>query len=67
MRRFCARPPFRRSGISRKLAAALLERPVRMGRLVTVNAATGSAAFWEPPGFTPDMHEHTHILAPRVR
>jgi len=63
MRRFYARRQFRRSGIGRRLAAALLASPLRDGRAVTVNAAAGSAPFWERLGFTPDACDgHTHLL-----
>ena len=62
MRRFYVRPLFRRAGIGRKLATALLE-PVRIiGVLVTVNAAPASVSFWESLGFAPDMRDgHTHL------
>ena len=63
MRRFYIRAPFRRSGIGRILATALLDRAMRSERPVTVNAATGSAPFWESLGFAPDMRDgHTHVL-----
>jgi GNAT superfamily N-acetyltransferase len=62
MRRFYIRPPFRRAGIGRKLAAALLERARTTGLLVTVNAAPASVSFWEALGFAPDMRDgHTHL------
>jgi GNAT superfamily N-acetyltransferase len=62
MRRFYVRPAYRRSGIGRMLATALLERAQRTSRLVTVNAGPGSAAFWESLGFAPDARDgHTHI------
>jgi GNAT superfamily N-acetyltransferase len=63
MRRFYVRKRFRRCGIGRRLAAALLERAARAGRPVTVNAAAGSAPFWEALGFVADeRHGHTHVL-----
>lgn len=62
MRRFYVRPLFRRAGIGRKLATALLERARIIGPLVTVNAAPASVSFWESLGFAPDMRdEHTHL------
>ncbi len=63
MRRFYVRPPFRRHGVGRKLAATLLEYPRRVGRGVTVNAGTLDApAFWRALGFMPDLRQrHTHI------
>jgi GNAT superfamily N-acetyltransferase len=62
MRRFYVRPLFRRAGIGRTLAMALLERARITGLLVTVNAAPGSVSFWESLGFIPDMRDgHTHL------
>jgi GNAT superfamily N-acetyltransferase len=62
MRRFYVRLAYRRSGIGRKLATALLERARSYRRLVTVNAAPASAAFWESLGFVPDSRDgHTHV------
>lgn len=64
MRRFYVRAPYRRLGIGRMLARALIERPRSAGRLVTVNAGIGSASFWESLGFSPDETDgHTHVLA----
>ncbi len=62
MRRFYVRAPFRRAGIGRELAVALLAT-TQFPALV--NAANADApAFWESLGFTPDpRHGHTHILA----
>jgi GNAT superfamily N-acetyltransferase len=68
MRRFYVRPRFRRYGVGRKLATALLKRRRQTGRLITVNAAAGSIPFWEALGFKPDMREgHTHVLNPEGR
>ena len=53
MRRFYVRPRYRRFGIARRLALALLDRLPTASRLVTVNAAPGSEAFWESLGFAP--------------
>ena len=62
VRRFFVRPLFRRAGIGRKLATALLERARTTGLLVTVNAAPASVPFWESLGFAPDMRDgHTHL------
>jgi GNAT superfamily N-acetyltransferase len=62
MRRFYVRRAYRRSGVGRKLATALLERARGAGRLVTVNAGPASTAFWESLGFAPDARDgHTHI------
>jgi GNAT superfamily N-acetyltransferase len=66
MRRFYVRPQFRRTGIGRELAVTLLASPVRAAGAVTVNAATGSAPFWESLGFVPDLRDgHTHVLIGR--
>ena len=68
MRRFYVRPQFRRYGVGRKLATAVLEQRGQTARLVTVNAAAGSILFWEALGFEPDMREgHTHVLKPEGR
>ena len=62
MRRFYVRPAYRRSGMGRELATALLEWARSFSRLVTVNAGPASAAFWESLGFAPDARDrHTHI------
>ena len=63
MRRFYVRTTFRRQGIGRALAAALLRRPARAGRAAMVNAGTADApAFWAALGFEPDMRDgHTHV------
>ena len=62
MRRFYVRLAYRRSGIGRKLATALLDRVRSAGGLVTVNAAPASSAFWESLGFMPDPRDgHTHV------
>ena len=61
MRRFYVREQFRRCGMGRRLAGALLERAIAGDRPVTVNAAAGSGAFWEALGFVPDERAgHTH-------
>ena len=62
MRRFYVRMAYRRGGIGRKLATALLDRAWGAGGLVTVNAAPASSAFWESLGFMPDPRDgHTHV------
>ena len=64
MRRLYVRASHRRLGIGRLLARALLDKPRSAGRLVTVNAGTGSAPFWGSLGFSPDETDgHTHVLA----
>lgn len=65
MRRFYVRAVFRRSGVARHLALALLDGTARPGQVVTANAAAGSEAFWEALGFAPDRRDgYTHILTP---
>ena len=63
MRRFYVRPAFRRSGVGRQLAMALLAR-AKPTQLITANAAPASVPFWESIGFRPDQRDwHTHILS----
>ena len=64
MRRFYVHPAFRRHGIGRGLAMALLQRPGTAGWNVTVNAGTAEASmFWEALGFVAERRDgHTHIL-----
>lgn len=60
MRRFYVGAGHRGRQVGRALAEALLRD---VPRPVTVNAAVGSAAFWEALGFTPDRRDgRTHIL-----
>jgi GNAT superfamily N-acetyltransferase len=64
MRRFYVGSRFRRSGIGRRLAIALLDEAAPTGRAVTVNAAAGSEPFWESLGFVLEVSDgHTHVLA----
>jgi GNAT superfamily N-acetyltransferase len=63
MRRFYVRASFRRGGVGRELASALLARARSANRAVTVNAAPESIAFWEALGFASDARDgYTHIL-----
>jgi GNAT superfamily N-acetyltransferase len=62
MRRFYVRRAFRRTGIGRAIAQALLERTLRSVRVVTLNAAVDNVPFWEALAFVPEArHGHTHI------
>jgi GNAT superfamily N-acetyltransferase len=62
MRRFYVRPAFRRAGIGREIAHALLGRALQRVRVVTLNAATKSVPFWKALGFAPEARDgHTHI------
>jgi GNAT superfamily N-acetyltransferase len=63
MRRFYVAARFRRHGIGRRLASALLAQALRSTAVVTVNAGTGSAPFWEALGFVAAPGAgHSHVL-----
>jgi GNAT superfamily N-acetyltransferase len=65
MRRFYVRSAFRRAGLGREIAHALLEKAFRTSRVVTVNAAASSVPFWETIGFAPQVRDgHTHVHCP---
>jgi hypothetical protein len=62
MQRLYVHLAYRRSGIGCRLAYALLEGAQNYSRLVTVNAAPASTAFWESLGFAPDASDGlTHV------
>jgi GNAT superfamily N-acetyltransferase len=62
MRRFYVALAYRRYGVGRALADALLRQTT--ARTITSNAAAGSEAFWEALGFVPDWHDgRTHLHA----
>ena len=63
MRRFYVRPDYRRCGIARELAAALITDAVKSCRQLTVNAGTKTAPpFWKSVGFSPILNKHyTHV------
>lgn len=63
MRRFYVGPRYRRLGVGRTIAKALLERPEATGKVITLNAPHLEAArFWEALGFIRDDRDgHTHI------
>ena len=65
MRRFYVAPRYRRKGVGRMLAKALLDRPDVASRKITLNAPHVEAArFWESLGFIRDPQDgHTHIRA----
>jgi GNAT superfamily N-acetyltransferase len=64
MRRFYVALAYRRHGVGRALAAALLDAARRQGCAVTCNAAGGSERFWQALGFAPDRRDGwTHLLA----
>lgn len=55
MRRFFIRPAYRRHGLGRQLATAILSRTLPSGTIITVNTDnTEAAAFWEALGFQYD-------------
>jgi GNAT superfamily N-acetyltransferase len=65
MRRFYVSSRYRRHGVGRAIAKALLDRPEVAGKTVTLNAPQAEAArFWEALGFIRDDRDgHTHIRA----
>ncbi len=65
VRRFYVRPAFRRQGIARALASALVQEALDQVDLLTCNAAASPAAapFWEAQGFWRDSSgPWTHVL-----
>ena len=69
MRRFYVRNSFRRLGLGRRLASALIERVGPLGKPIFVNAGTDTApAFWESIGFRRHLRAgHTHVLGDGAR
>jgi GNAT superfamily N-acetyltransferase len=66
MRRLYVRPRFRRSGVGRALAGAMMQQGLESARVLTVNARASEAArpFWEAMGFVPvEAAGYTHQLA----
>lgn len=63
MRRFYVRIAYRRHGIARCLAEALMERACRGTDRLVLNAETElAAAFWEAMGFVREHgNDHTHV------
>ncbi len=58
-------PAFRRQGVARTLASALVQEALDQVDLLTCNAAASPAAapFWEAQGFSPDSSgPWTHVL-----
>lgn len=53
MRRLYVRPAFRRAGVARALAGAMMQQGFQAAPLLTLNAAASAAAapFWEAMGF----------------
>lgn len=64
MRRCYVRPRFRRQGIGRALAGAMIQQGLAVAGILTVNAGTPDApAFWSAMGFDPDPRNgRTHVL-----
>jgi GNAT superfamily N-acetyltransferase len=65
VRRFYVRPAFRRQGVARTLASALVQEALDQVDLLTCNAAASPAAapFWEAQGFSSDTSgPWTHVL-----
>jgi GNAT superfamily N-acetyltransferase len=70
VRRFYVRPAFRRQGVARTLASALVQEALDQVDLLTCNAAASPAAapFWEAQGFSRDTSgPWTHVLRRSVR
>lgn len=65
MRRLYVRPPFRRAGVGRALAGAMMQQGLQVAPLLVLNAAASDAAapFWEAMGFErADWPGITHAL-----
>lgn len=66
MRRLYVLPMFRRFGVGRRLAGAMMQQGFQAAPLLTVNAAASEAAgpFWEAMGFTRTdaLPGATHVL-----
>jgi len=65
MRRLYVRPRFRRGGVGRALAAAMMQQGFEGAEVLTVNARASEAApsFWEALGFQPVSEPgYTHRL-----
>jgi GNAT superfamily N-acetyltransferase len=68
MRRFYVRVAFRRRGIGRQLAEALIATAAPETVLVVNAGGQLAAAFWEALGFVPDRcngHTHARAASPR--
>jgi GNAT superfamily N-acetyltransferase len=65
MRRLYVRQGFRRSGVGRALAGAMMQQGLQSADVLTVNARASEAAgpFWKAMGFRPvDAAGYTHRL-----
>lgn len=65
MRRLYVRPAFRRAGVARALAGAMMQQAFQAAPLLVLNAAASAAAppFWEAMGFERvEWPEITHAL-----
>lgn len=65
MRRLYVRPAFRRAGVARALAGAMMQQGFQTAPLLVLNAAASDAAppFWEAMGFEPvDWAGITHAF-----
>lgn len=66
MRRLYVAPAFRRAGLGRNLAAAMIQQGLEAADLLTCNARASDAAapFWEAMGFAtaPSGHDFTHWM-----
>ena len=66
MRRFYVRAAFRRTGIARTIAEALLAS-AKAAPLITVNAAPGSEQFWEALGFAREPSDGSAAALTEIR
>ena len=66
MRRCYVRARFRRRGVGRALASAMIQQGLAGAPILTVNAGTPDApAFWEAMGFEPESRNgRTHVMRP---
>ncbi len=63
LRRFYVRPAFRRLGVGRCLAHALIQKSRPLNKRLVLNAETDLAVhFWQALGFVEDRRDgHTHV------
>ncbi|WP_132960320.1 GNAT family N-acetyltransferase [Rhizobium sp. BK251] len=63
MRRFYARPAYRRRGVGRRIALCVLEHAKPFNRQIALYAdGTQAGAFWPTLGFEPMRRQTTHVF-----
>lgn len=65
LRHVYVRPEYRREGVGRALASALIQQGLALAPRLSLNAAdAGASAFWEAMGFRPDSGgtRRSHLL-----